>query len=559
MPKYRHLRRYREIANSLVRHGFGHLLTHFGLSQYLPSVRRARKTENAILELSRAQRVRLLLEDLGPTFIKFGQLLSTRPDLLPRDILNELTCLQDSVPSFPYALVEEIIEQQLGKPVGEAFQSLEEKPLAAASIGQVHRACLHSGEDVVIKVRRPQIVAQMQTDLEILVDMAKFADRRTPWGKVYNFEDVVLELQRSVHDELDYLIEAEHAEQFRSNLANRDDVIIPKIYWDYTTESVLTMQMVDGIKLSHAAKLRKAGHDPANIVIRLVDIMFAQIFHHGLFHADPHPGNLAVAQDGRIIFMDFGIVGKLKGERKQQFILFLLGMISQSPRQLVRSLSKMGVLTRRIDRRELRRDAERLMDKYLDVPLHRLNLGKAVSEIFALAYEYNIRIPSEFTLLGKTIMTLEGVIEDLDKDLKLVELLRPYAGRLVRERFTLDALKDSASDQFFETSDLLLSIPARLNDMLDRVDTEGIPVQINFPDLDTSFLHLDRLANRISFSIVLLSFSIIMAGLIIGAGLVASITGAPLMWRLPIIEIGFFLAAAMAIWLFLAIYRSGKM
>jgi ubiquinone biosynthesis protein len=558
MPRYKHLKRYRDIANSLVRHGFGHVLTHFGLSQYLPSVRRARKTTSAILELSRAQRARLLLEDLGPTFVKFGQLLSTRPDLLPRDILVELACLQDSVPSFPYTLAEGILEKELGKPVTQAFQSLEEKPLAAASVGQVHRACLHSGEDVVVKIRRPGIVEQMQTDLEILVEMARFADRRTPWGKIYNFEDVVLELKRSVHDELDFLTEAENAELIRANLGGRDDVIIPKIYWNYTTSSVLTMQMVDGIKLNHPEVLRNAGHDPKQIVIRLVDIMFEQIFRYGLFHADPHPGNLAVAKDGRIIFMDFGIVGKLKGERKQQFILFLLGLISHSPRQLVRALSKMGVLTRRIDRKELRRNAERLMDRYLDVPLHRINLGKAVSEIFALAYEYQIRIPAEFTLLGKTIMTLEGVIEDLDKELKLIELLRPYANRLLRERFSTEAIKESASEQFWETSDLALSLPARLNDMLDRMDTEGIPVQLNYPDLENTFLHMDRLANRLSFSIVLLSFSIIMAGLIVGSGLVATITGESLLWRLPIIELGFVLAGAMAIWLFWAIYRSGN-
>ena len=555
MPRYRHLRRYREIANSFVRHGFGHIFTHLGLSQYLPSVRRS---EHTLLEYSLAQRIRLLLEDLGPTFVKFGQLLSTRPDLLPRDILDELTKLQDNVPSVPYGLVEGIIEKDLGRPVAEIFESFEERPLAAASIGQVHRACLHSGEEVVVKVRRPKIARQMHIDLEILLDAAKAADRHTPWGKIYNFKEIIQELQRSVQDELDFLTEAEHAERIRTNVKNRDDVIIPKIYWDYTSSAILTMELTDGIKLLHREQLLEAGHNPETVVSKLVDLMFTQIFHHGLFHADPHPGNLAVAEDGRIIFMDFGIVGKLKGDRKQQFILFLLGIIGRNPRHLVRSLSKMGVLSRRIDRRKLRRDTERLMDKYLDVPLHRIKLGRAVTEVFTLAYEYQIRIPAEFTLLGKTIMTLEGVIEDLDNNLKLIQLLKPYTGRLLRERYSLSVMKDTAAEQFLETSDFILSLPARLNDLLDRMDTEGVPVQFNYPDLNTTFLHLDRLANRISFSIVLLSFSIIMAGLIIGSALVASITGAPLLWRLPILEVGFVLAGAMAVWLFYAIYRSGK-
>jgi ubiquinone biosynthesis protein len=538
-----------------VRHGFGHIFTYLGLSQYLPSVRRS---EHTLLEYSRAQRIRLILEDLGPTFVKFGQLLSTRPDLLPRDIIDELTKLQDNVPSVPYDLVEGIIEKDLGRPVAEIFESFEERPLAAASIGQVHRACLHSGEEVVVKVRRPKIVQQMHIDLEILLDAAKAADRHTPWGKIYNFKEIIQELQRSVQDELDFLTEAEHAERIRTNVKNRDDVIIPKIYWDHTSSAILTMELTDGIKLLHREQLLEAGHNPETVVSKLVDLMFTQIFHHGLFHADPHPGNLAVAEDGRIIFMDFGIVGKLTGDRKQQFILFLLGIIGRNPRHLVRSLSKMGVLSRRIDRRKLRRDAERLMDKYLDVPLHRIKLGRAVTEVFTLAYEYQIRIPAEFTLLGKTIMTLEGVIEDLDNNLKLIQLLKPYTGRLLRERYSLSVMKDTAAEQFLETSDFILSLPTRLNDLLDRMDTEGIPVQLNYPDLNTTFLHLDRLANRISFSIVLLSFSIIMAGLIIGSALVASITGAPLLWRLPILEIGFVLAGAMAVWLFYAIYRSGK-
>ena len=559
MPKYRHLKRYRQIANSLVRHGFGHLLTHMGFSHLLPSVRRARKSETALLEYSRGQRLRLLLEDLGPSFIKIGQLLSTRPDLLPRDIVDELANLQDRVPSFPYAEVEEILVRELGQSVEESFQFFESKPFAAASIGQVHHAKLHSNQQVVVKVRRPNIVKQMKTDLEILLQAAKIADRRTPWGRVYNFEDIVGELKRSIHDELDYLTEAENGERIRENLHSHNNVVVPKIHWDYTTSAVLTMELTDGIKLIHPEKLKEAGHDPKKIVIELVDVMFAQIFHHGLFHADPHPGNLAVCNDGRLIFMDFGIVGRLRGERKRQFIMLILAIISHNPRQLVRSLSSMGVLSRRIDRKALLRDAERLMDKYLDTPLKRINLGQAVTEIFALAYEYHIRIPAEFTLLGKTIMTLEGVIEDLDKDLVLMELLRPYSNRLIRERYSYKLLKDAAFEQFFESTDFFFSIPRRLNDIFDRMDTEGIPIQLNYPDIDRTFLHLDRLGNRLSFSIVLLAFSIIMTGLIIGAAMMASITGTPLLWRLPIIEMGFVLAGAMAIWLFWTIYRSGKM
>ncbi|HZK24851.1 MAG TPA: AarF/ABC1/UbiB kinase family protein [Oscillospiraceae bacterium] len=560
MPKYRHFKRYREIANNVVRHGFGHLLTQLGMAQFLPSVRRAQESDADILRYSRAQRLRMLLEELGPTFVKLGQLLSTRSDLIPRDFLVELASLQDRVPSFPYENVTQIIAQELGQSIEEVFADFKEEPLAAASIGQVHRAQLHSGEYVVVKVRRPQIIEQMQMDLEILIDIATIADKRTAWGQMYHLADIALELQSSIVEELDYLNEAENADQIRRNFRHRDDVIIPKIYWQQTTSAVLTMEYVQGVKLNTPDALRSAGHEPAKVVNRLVDLMYTQIFEHGWFHADPHPGNLAVAADGRLIFMDFGIVGRLKGERKSQFVLFLLGIVTKNPRQLVRSLQNMGVLSHRVDRKALRRDVERLLDKYLDAALRKINLGKAVAEIFSLTYQYHIRIPAEFTLLGKTIMTLEGVIEDLDADLKLVELLQPYAGRLARDRFSYESLKDTATEHFFETSDFLISLPRRLNDLLDRLDTEGLPFQINYPDIDKAFLHLDRLANRLTFSIVLLSFSIIMAALIIGAGFITAIAGeTALLWRLPIMEIGFVVATGMATWLIAAIYRSGKL
>ena len=356
------------------------------------------------------------------------------------------------------------------------------------------------------------------------------------------------------------MLEAENAAQMHHNFKYRQDIIIPRIYWEQTTSAVLTMEYVPGVKLNNAKQLSSAGHNPTQIIHELVDIMYTQIFDHGFFHADPHPGNIAVADDGRLVFMDFGIVGRLKGERKRQFILFLLGIVTKNPRQLVRSLQKMGVLSHHVDRKALRRDVERLLDKYLDTTLKKINLGKAVAEIFSLTYRYHIRIPAEFTLLGKTIMTLEGVIEDLNADIKLIDLLHPYAGRLARDRFSHEAIKDVVTEHFFETTDFLFSLPRRLNDLLDRLDTEGLPFQLHFPEWEKTIQHLDRLANRLTFSIVLLSFSIIMAALIIGAGMVTSIAGENvILWRLPIIEIGFIVAAGMAIWLLLAIHRSGKL
>lgn len=558
MPRYRHLKRYRQIANSLVRHGFGHLLDQLNISHLFPAGRR-KNIGDAVTHLSGAQRLRTLLEELGPTFVKFGQLLSTRPDLMPREYLEELSRLQDNVPPFSFSDVQATVSGELKRPLEEIFTSFEQEPLAAASISQVHRAVLQDGTPVVVKVRRPGIRRQMEIDLEILLEAAALAERHTSWGKLYRVKDVVLELQKTVREELDFQNEAENAEAFRNNFIDRTDVYIPRVYKELSSPAVLTMEMVEGIKLNSPESLRKAGFDPGTIVHRLVDTMFEQVFVFGLFHGDPHPGNLALDKQGRLVFLDFGIVGRLQGERKHRFITFLLGVINSNSRQIVRSLSEMGILSAHVDRRALLNDVEKLLSSYLDVPLRKIKLGKALAEIFALTYNYKILLPAEFTLLAKSIMTLEGVIEELDASFKLTELLKPYAPRLLRERYSPKVLKNTAVEQFYEVSGFIKSLPQRLNELMDRVDTDGFPVHHEFPDKDKAFAHLDRLINRLTFSIVLLAFSIIVAGLVIGSGLVATASGEQLLWRLPIIEIGFVIAVLMAAWLLLAIYRSGKL
>lgn len=559
ITRYRHLKRYRQIARSVARHGFGHILTQLGLTGLLPSVRRTAESERALLHLSRAQRLRLLLLDLGPSFVKFGQLLSTRPDLVPRDILEELSRLQDEVPPFPFTEAAAIIEQELGRPWDEIYAAFSAEPLAAASIGQVHCARLPDDTEVVVKIRRPGISVQMETDLEILLEVARFADRHTVWGKVYRTSAVVQELQRAVLEELDFRNEAENALRIRENLRLRKDVIIPRIYTGQTSAAVLTMEKVCGIKFNQPNSLEAAGHDRAQIARLLVDIMFEQIFINGFFHADPHPGNLAVSGDGRLVFMDFGIVGKMRGSRRRQFTLLLLGIVNRNARLLVSSLTDMGFISRRVDRKALRHDVERLMEKYLDLPLRGINLGRAVREVFVLAFEHQIRIPAEFTILGKTLMTLEGVVEDLAPELKLVELLKPYAGELARERLSLPAIRETLTEQASEAGEFFFSLPRRLGEILERTDVEGFPLQLYYPDLDKLFSHLDKQINRLSFSIILLAFSMTMAGLIVGSGLVAGITGETLLWRLPIIEAGFILAGIMAVWLLFAILRSGRL
>ncbi|MGI9861391.1 AarF/ABC1/UbiB kinase family protein [Moorella naiadis] len=548
--RYIHFNRYRQVVNVLARYGFGYFLDQVGLGNLI--LRRTR--EDAPLSLG--QRLRLALEELGPTFIKLGQLLSTRPDLLPADIVAELAHLQDRVPPFPFPQVRQAVEEELGQPLEELFTTFTPEPLAVASIGQVHQATLPGGSQVIVKVQRPGIAKQIRIDLEILFDLARLAQRHTPYGQIYDFNQMATEFAWAMTAELDYTQEGRNADRFRENFATDASVYFPAVYWDYTTERVLTQEYVAAVKLNDLAEIDRRGYNRRRIATHLARAVYRQVLVDGFFHGDPHPGNLAVLPGEVIVFMDFGLVGTLGEEMQAKFVTLMLAIIRRRSQDVLRAITAMGVVPAEADRGALRREIEDLRDKYYHLSFRQISLGQAIEELLQLAFRYHLHLPPELTLLGKTMLTLEGLVRELDPELELAELAEPYGRELLRRRFSARSLGRELVENLTFGWETLQSLPRQLRHLLDVAERGELTLRVEPLKLRGLIRQLDRISNKLTMSVVLLAFSIIMASLIISTAL-----GAPansLFFRLPTLEIGFGAAGLMLLWLLVTIWRGDR-
>lgn len=551
--RMRHINRYREILTVFAKHGFGYLIEDLGLSEMLSPSKRFFTDQKQLRSVG--TKLRLALEELGPTFIKLGQLLSTRPDLLPTDIIRELDKLQDEVEPFSYTQVEEILEEELYNPWEEIFSEFEKDSLAAASIGQVHWARLVSGEEVVIKVQRPYITDVIETDLEILKDLANQAEQRLSWARQYQVRDVVDEFARILRDELDYQLEARNAEKFAEIFKNDDKIRIPKVYWEHSTRRVIVLEYLDGIKINQLDELENKNYDKKVLARRITEAYFDQVLKEGFFHGDPHPGNFIILPGEVVAFTDFGIVGRLNPEMKHQFVGMVIGVIQKNSEMIVKSILKLGLVPEDIDIDAFRQDVEKVRDRYYNIPIGQMNFGDAINDFFRLAYRYQIKIPPDLTLLGKTFMLLEGVVMELDPDISMVDLAEPFGRELFKEKFHPKNLIGLGWKNIAEYGKMLLNFPVELRDLITVLKRGKARLELDIPQVDVILRKLDQIGNRLSFAIVLLSFSMIMTGLIIGASLAEY---RPIIWQLPLIEIGFGVAALMFLWLMFAIFKSGR-
>ena len=552
--RIRHIKRYRDVAKVLTRHGFGFFVEEMGLLHMLSLPKRLFTNTEEIDSMTVGERIRQVIEELGPTYVKIGQIASTRADIIPEEILKELEKLQDNVPSFSFEQVTRIIEEELGSPMKEVFSWIDEGAIAAASIGQVHRAQLRTGELVAVKVQRPQIKAMIETDLEILLDLATLAEHRMERMERLQLRDVVEEFAKSLRNELDYSIEARNAEKIAKQFKKDPTIHIPAIYWDYSTRTVLTMEFVEGLKLNQFEEEKK-GYDRKVIAEQLVRAIFHQVLIEGFFHADPHPGNIFLLQGGVVSFIDFGMVGRLTLEMKQNFASLVIGMMRQSTESMIKVILRMGIVPDEVNLPLLTNDVDELREKYMDVPMSRISLGESISDLFKVVFRHRIRIPSDFTLLAKCLLTLEGVVEKLDPQLSIMDMAEPFGIRLLKERYRASTIAGRIWHNLTDYSDLLVDLPKQMKDLMRNLVRGRIRLEVSVPELDIFLRKLDRITNQISFSIVLLSFSIVMAGIVIASALGHQPT---LLWHVPAIEVGFSMVALMLLWLFISIFKSGK-
>lgn len=553
IPARGRLKRFRQIIQTLVKYGFGQLIQSMGieeLSRHLPFFSSRRKYKTA--GLTKPERLRRALEELGPTFIKFGQLLSTRSDLIRRDYILELRRLQDQVHSFPFSEVKETVERELKKDLGVLFTFFNEQPLAAASVSQVHEAVLPGGERVVVKVQRPGIVQMVEQDLGILKEIAALLDKYTKFGKLYNFSTIVDEFAYITRLELNFYHEGKNADRFRNNLRDNANVCIPKIQWLYTTGKVLTMEYMEGTTLSHKKDLLSGGQPARKIAEELARVYLKQILFDGFFHGDPHPGNIGVCPDGKLFFLDFGIAGQLNDEQHRNIIMLLWGILEQNTDSILDAVLRIGAMPLKTNKHALKLELERLKDMYLSLPLKEINFGKVLYELLEISFRLHIRIPRELTLLAKTFLTLEGVLADLEPDFSVAEFFKGHRSNFIRYQYSRKRIVSDANKRARKYLHLLEIFPESLSKILENVSAGEIPVKIELAEANLFLTRLNNMVNRLSFSVVL-------GSIILGLSLLVQMAELTLFRQYPLAEIALILVALMGFWWLWAILRSGRL
>ncbi len=532
------LKRLREISSVVVRHGFGELWDRAKIWDVLGR-REERRPSREELRATTARRFRDTLAELGPTFIKLGQILSARPDILPADFIAELSQLQDSAAPMPVELVFKLIEQGLGRPAEQIFAFLDPVPMASASIAQVHRARLATGEDVVVKVQRPGIEEQIRSDTDLLFYLARFLEGVIEETGIYTPTGIVSEFRQATLLELDFENEARNIEDFARTHADRPYVVIPKLHADLSCRTVITMQELRGKKLK--AVLEDAGFDEASrkqLARRIVEASFHQLFTDGLFHGDPHPGNVIVMEGNRIGLLDFGLVGRLSRQMQESIILLVLAISLRDPDTVARLLYKVGAPDDRINLHQFRHEIHDILDRYLGKKIGEVDSGVLMTELVDLAMKYRIKIPKEYAVLSKAAATTEGIIRQLDPELDVAEVALPYAKQLLYDRYNPGSMSGGALRVLLQLQGFLQDTPQQLSQIL--MDLEGGKFNVTVRNEE-----LSKLNTNVKALGILLFAGMIAASLIVGAfSLVGRASGgsATTVWPVPAL-VGLALAA----------------
>lgn len=554
--RLRHTKRYQEIVNAFLRNGFSHFLYRIGLADRHNRAETLNQAGNMNLQ-DVGVKLRRTLQELGPAFIKLGQMASSRRDFVPDEIAGELEKLQDEVEPIPYETVRAVVEQELGETIDQLFQAFSETPLATASIGQVHEARLSTGENVVVKVQRPNIQAKVEADLDILHSLSGLIESRIQWARDYHLRDRLDEFSDSLKEEMDYRIEGRNAERIGKEFQDNKTVRIPKIHWKYSAAKVLTMEKLEGIKVSNIESLESDGYDRKVIAQRLADSIFEQVLIEGFFHGDPHPGNIFIMPKNVIAYLDFGMVGRLSEEMRYHFASLLIQVRRGHTKGIVHTLSKMGLIEDESNAAfGLEKDIDTLIAKYYESSLVNISLGALLKEIFSIAYRHKVEVPSDITVLAKAVLTMEGIVSKLDPDFSIMQAVEPFGERLIRERYHPGNIARQAWSRLAEDTEMIASLPRDLKEIASLVKKGKLRLDIKLTDLETVLLRMDKISNRLSFSIILLAFSILMVGLIVGASIAGQTT---LLLKLPIIEIGSVIAILMFLFMVFSIFRSGRM
>src|SRR5215212_6047692 len=529
--KPEHLKRYKDMALLLMRYGRADLVKSAGLEETIEGMQDVQVSPAKMEELAAD------VEQMGPTFIKLAQLLSTRADLLPQPYIDALTRLQDKVGPFPFTEVEQIVNAELGVRISKAFSRFDAAPIAAASLGQVHRAALRDGREVVVKVQRPGIREEMSKDMDVLGDMAAFLDTHTEAGRKYEFSPFLEEFRKNLLRELDYRLEARNLVVFANNLRDFDRIVVPQPVEDFTTSRVLTMDYISGRKITLLSPLAKIDLDGYQLAEHLFQAYLQQILVDGFFHADPHPGNVFLTDDGRIALIDLGMVARITPRFQESLIQLLLAISEGKGDDTADITIKMGEAKPGFDEKAFRRAVSDLVLENQNAQLENLDSGRVVLRIQQISGESNFRLPPEFTMIAKTLLNLDQVVHTLDPKFDPNFAIRSYADVIMERRFKKSLSAGNLYGTVLELKEFVDKLPGRVNQLVDTLTTNGIRIDADVIDEHSLLASLHKIANRITVGLLL-------AALIVGAALMMRVESTWTILGYPAIAIIFFLLAA---------------
>jgi ubiquinone biosynthesis protein len=547
---FRNLGRKGDIVAAFIKYGFGDIVQQLRLHRYLRWGRRVLLRQRNVPRVpeTRAWRFRQALEDLGPTFIKFGQILSTRPDLLPPDVIEELAKLQEQVPPFSSELAFEAIERELKRPCRELFAEFDPQPLAAGSLAQVHAARSHDGQLLAVKIRRPNVVRDVERDLSLMAELAQLAERHIPESKVLDPVGLVKHFARTIRRELNFAREGRTIEDFGRLFRYDPMLVVPNVHWDLSTEAILTMDFVNGCRIDDRAALAMIHIEPAAVAANGARIFMKMAFEIGVFHGDPHPGNIRVLSDGTICLIDYGMIGMLDEDERERLVDLFVAVTHRDVKRAVDVITVLGKPFRPIDVSLLRADVHDFIENYYGVPLDRLNVGRMLSDFMAVLLNHGIRCPADLMLLIRCLITLEGVGRDLDPDFNMAAQLAPFVDRVVRERYDPNRIFNRLLDESRNFARLARDIPQYVGRSLEKLSKDDLKIQFEHTGLDRLITELDRSSNRVVIGVV-------MSALIISSSLVLRV-GAEFLWfSVPV----FVLFALLGVWLIYGVFRSGRL
>jgi ubiquinone biosynthesis protein len=556
---YQNVNRVRQIINVFLKHGFGRVIDQLHLSRYVPFRKRLKTFGQwpALKSPAVPERLRMSFAELGPSFIKLAQILSSRPDLITKQFSDEFKKLQDRVPPFPTDEAIKIIEQEIDLSIDQVFSHIDSTPVAAASIAQVYNGTLLDGSDVIIKVQRPDIRDQIETDINILTTVAQLMEKYISESIFYNPSGIVDEFSRTVRKELNFVEEARNCDRFKRNFENNLNVYIPIVFKEFTTDKLLVMERIDGTRIDDIEAIERLGLDRKRLAKIGVDAYFKQILEDGFFHADPHAGNIYAMPNSMIGFMDFGIVGRVSPELRETMANTFLALIHRDFDRLIDQYMELGLIPEHVDidlfRKEFKADLSEFLEPLYGLKLAEINFAEYMETISHLAIKHKMKIPLDLLLVNKAMLILENLGRELDPEFDFIAAAEPYASKLIKERVKPARLFEKARKNFMEVSDLILLFPKQMQQIIRKILKDDLHIRMTPIGLDKFIRDMDRSSNRIAFSMIISS-------ILLSSAIMHAMEVGPKIYGMSLLGfLAFGFAFLLGIWLIISIIRSGRL